>query len=194
MWTGYFRKSKTGGTQWTNESCIYIAHLRQQCHNSKRVVFQERLLKILKCYNFPWVQRRHNCSPAVSFANCVMALYLLKVHLQTFLSIPITQKYQILSCDTLVANERYTECPRRNGQNFGRVFLMLNYTDITQNTYIQSWTGTEIMAREVWNFDSCYTLTDYQIHKKNWQEYVVSVMLISVLNIKVNCEWYKAIK
>jgi hypothetical protein len=28
---------------------------------------------------------------------------LLKVHLQTFLSIPITQKYQILSCDTLVA-------------------------------------------------------------------------------------------
>ena len=32
----------------------------------------------------------------------------------------------------------YTGCPRRNGQNFGRVFLMLNYTDITQNTYIQS--------------------------------------------------------
>jgi len=32
----------------------------------------------------------------------------------------------------------YTGCPRRNGQNFGRVFLMLNYTDITQNTYFQS--------------------------------------------------------
>ena len=32
----------------------------------------------------------------------------------------------------------YTECPRRNGQYFGRVFLMLKYTDITQNTYIQS--------------------------------------------------------
>ena len=32
----------------------------------------------------------------------------------------------------------YTGCPRRNGQNFGRVFLMLNYTDITQSTYIQS--------------------------------------------------------
>jgi hypothetical protein len=29
-------------------------------------------------------------------------------------------------------------CPRRNVKNFGRVFLMLNYTDITQNTYIQS--------------------------------------------------------
>ena len=43
---------------------------------------------------------------------------------------------------------------------------MLNYTDITQNTYIQSWTVTEIMAREVWNFDSYYTLIDYQIHIK----------------------------
>jgi len=28
----------------------------------------------------------------------------------------------------------------------------------------------------------------------NWQEYVVSVMLISVLNIKVTCKWHKAIK
>jgi len=32
----------------------------------------------------------------------------------------------------------YTGCHRRNGPDFGRVFLMLNYTDITQNTYIQS--------------------------------------------------------
>jgi hypothetical protein len=32
----------------------------------------------------------------------------------------------------------YTGCPGRKGHNFGRVFLMLKYTDITQNTYIQS--------------------------------------------------------
>jgi hypothetical protein len=32
----------------------------------------------------------------------------------------------------------YTGCNRRNVRDFGRVFLMLNYTDITQNTYIQS--------------------------------------------------------
>jgi hypothetical protein len=31
----------------------------------------------------------------------------------------------------------YTGCPGRNVKNFGRVFLMLKYTDITQNTYIQ---------------------------------------------------------
>ena len=44
----------------------------------------------------------------------------------------------------------YTGCPRRNVKYFGRVFLVLNYTDITQNTYVQSWTVTEIMAREKW--------------------------------------------
>ena len=44
--------------------------------------------------------------------------------------------------------DQYTGCHRRNGPNFGRVFLMLNYTDITQNTYIRSWTVTEIMAIE----------------------------------------------
>ena len=50
--------------------------------------------------------------------------------------------------------------------DFGRVFLMLKYTDTTQNTYVQSCTVTEIMAREFGNFDSCYTLIDYQIHIK----------------------------
>jgi hypothetical protein len=34
------------------------------------------------------------------------------------------------------------------GGTFGRVFLMINYTDITQNTYVQSFTVSEIMAIE----------------------------------------------
>ena len=42
----------------------------------------------------------------------------------------------------------YTGCNMRNGPDFGRVFLRSNYTDITQNTYIQSWTVTDILARE----------------------------------------------
>jgi hypothetical protein len=42
----------------------------------------------------------------------------------------------------------HTGCPRRNGQYFGRVFLRSDYTDITQNTYIQSAMVTEILARE----------------------------------------------
>ena len=42
----------------------------------------------------------------------------------------------------------YTGCPRRKGPNFGRVFLRSNYTDITQNTYIQSSMITEILNIE----------------------------------------------
>ena len=59
---------------------------------------------------------------------------------------------------SFVTRAIYTGCPRRNVPDFGRVFLMLKYTDITQNTYVQIWTVTEIMTREVWNSDSCYTL------------------------------------
>jgi len=32
----------------------------------------------------------------------------------------------------------HTGCPRRNVPDFGRVFLMLKYTNITQNMYVQS--------------------------------------------------------
>ena len=76
--------------------------------------------------------------------------------------------WRIVVCDleTSRIGVPYTGCPRRNVPDFGRVFLMFKYTDITQNTYVQSWTVTEIMAREVWNCDSCYTLVDYQIHIK----------------------------
>jgi len=38
----------------------------------------------------------------------------------------------------------YTGCNRRNGPDFGRVFLMLKYTEKPQNTYIQSSMVTEI--------------------------------------------------
>ena len=49
----------------------------------------------------------------------------------------------------------YTGCNRRNVRDFGRVFLRSNYTDITQNTYIQSWTVTEIMAIEMCGLLGC---------------------------------------
>ena len=41
-------------------------------------------------------------------------------------------------CDHKNTIHEYTRCNRRNGPDFGRVFLRSNYTDITQNTYIQS--------------------------------------------------------
>jgi len=47
----------------------------------------------------------------------------------------------IMETDSLILAAHpcvYRGCPRRNVKYFGRVFLKLNYTDITQNTYIQS--------------------------------------------------------
>ena len=45
-----------------------------------------------------------------------MTLCLLAVHLRTFLSIPVTQKCQILRYDTFVANERYADLPQTGSQ------------------------------------------------------------------------------
>ena len=68
---------------------------------------------------------------------------------------------QLLCPPFRCTNWNYTGCPRRNVPDIGRAFLTLKYTDITQKTYVQI---KEIIAREVWNFDSCYSLIDYQIH------------------------------
>ena len=48
------------------------------------------------------------------------------------------QTYALDRAATWTGTIIYTGCPRRNVPDFGRVFLMLKYTDITQNTYIQS--------------------------------------------------------
>ena len=48
----------------------------------------------------------------------------------------ITVQYIIFPVKRL--DTQYTGCNRRNGPDFGRVFLMLNYTEKPQNTYIQS--------------------------------------------------------
>jgi len=63
-------------------------------------------------------------------------------------------------------NRKHTGCNRRNGPDFGRAFLMLYYTDITQNAYVQSWTVTEIMARE-----KCGLLVDPSTVPVSWQSY-----------------------
>ena len=81
---------------------------------------------------------------------CILTRQNLWLDLQsTLVTYPISLK-ECLLCrfQTVGWYVWYTGCHRRKGPNFGRVFLMVNYTDITQNTYIQSWTVTEIMARE----------------------------------------------
>ena len=59
----------------------------------------------------------------------------------------------------------YTECNRRNGPDFGREFLMLNYTEKPQNTYIQSSMVTEIQVTEKCGLVWCLpTVTSYSAY------------------------------
>jgi len=48
---------------------------------------------------------------------------------------PIAAIFRLLQFCSKSVIDIYKGCNRRNGPDFGRVFLMLYYTDITQNTY-----------------------------------------------------------
>ena len=71
-----------------------------------------------------------------------------------------------LYSQTTAIQPSYTGCPRRNVPDFGRVFLMLKYTNITQKTYVQSWMVKEIMARE-----KCGLLAGPRTVPVSWQSY-----------------------
>ena len=69
---------------------------------------------------------------------------------KSFISHSLSRKLHRLCCGESVAFQQiiysifrqtqlvYTECPGGNVPDFGRMFLTLKYTDITQNTYILS--------------------------------------------------------
>jgi len=64
-------------------------------------------------------------------------LYIGTVHI----TVHLRRSVRSVSCRTVRCGAGvtyYTGCPRRNVPDFGRVFRMLKYTDITQNTYVQS--------------------------------------------------------
>ena len=98
-----------------------------------------------------------------------MTLYLLKVHLQTLISIPITQKCQILSCDTRVANEQHDEGGNsRFLQNFdkfipdNRVSHFTEDKNILQflthtNTYLANCSSAILRAFDNGTFLSSFT-------------------------------------
>jgi hypothetical protein len=80
-----------------------------------------------------------------------------KIQLKSFTAFIGVNHYQLITNISMRIKERIfggglierTECPRRNVPDFGRVFLMLKYTDVTQNTYVQNWTVTEITRENV---------------------------------------------
>ena len=113
--------------QWTYRPVVYIyAVYTENIHFSTIYLFQmQQECKILKTIVFGMVQ--HKTSYDVSWWSVASGFH------------------STLEFNTIC---KYTGCHRRNGANFGRVFLMLNYTYITQKTYIQSWRVTQIMAIE----------------------------------------------
>ena len=62
-------------------------------------------------------------------------LYLMAI-LENYMFRPLLAIFRLSSRELKIL--LYTGCNRRNGPDFGRVFLMLNYTENPQNTYIQS--------------------------------------------------------
>jgi hypothetical protein len=85
----------------------------------------------------------------------------------------------------------YTECPRRKGPNFGRVFLRSNYTDMTQNTYIQNSMVTEILAREKWTpFVSAYCTLSVM----SYSSYFSRIPTLSLMQLTATLATYQMIK
>ena len=99
-----------------------------------------------------------------------------------FLPIQLQQSLSCVREKCVVDNADgwYTGCPRTNVPDFGRVFLTLKYTDITQNTYVQSWTVTEIMA-----WEKCGLLAGPRTVPVSWQVLSMFVLECGVLWRKV---------
>ena len=76
----------------------------------------------------------------------VESIHLSQFHIWVFFY--VTGNDWLQSTNQQFWTSQYTGCPGGNVPHFGRMFLSLKYTDITQNTYIRSWTVTEIMARD----------------------------------------------
>ena len=117
------------------------------CHTNLKVIrnhnleiWNSRLPELQAC----WSQKHKSGKRVLYTETCKQSV----VADQMVFRLHCWLKNRTLSRALMQKNKPNTGCPRRNGQNFGRVFLMLNYTDKTQNTYIQSWTVTEIMTIE----------------------------------------------
>jgi hypothetical protein len=71
--------------------------------------------------------------------------------------------------------------------DFGRVFLMVKYTDITQNTYVQSWTVMELMAR-----GKCGLLEGPFTIAISWQMLSVFVLGCGVMSLDTRSgKWFR---
>jgi hypothetical protein len=144
VWWGFFRPKKSDGFGQVWNRILGYQRRTRYLYTTEAIVMYLLSWKTLKItdiefkrllYFYLWSSNREK-----------------KYYIQTFLSfeLEIINIWDLFEPRSIYLHTIYTGCPRRNVPDFGSVFLMLKYTDITQNTYIQSWTVTEIMAREKW--------------------------------------------
>jgi len=100
--------------------------------------------------------------------------HLLKVNLQTFLSLPITQKCQILICDTLVANERYVSCL------CAYMYACVVSSQIRRN-YQQFFSGTKRFSTRLQMIMRC--MTSQKIHSQQELIYFRAIYTYTVTEI-----------
>jgi len=109
------------------------------------------LVHTIQDLNIVYVQNGHMKPSVWSLHSMTLLSSPLKINLlrkRTFISFPLlpypfpNHRFSHLIAGPLPIPPShplaYTGCPTRNVPDFGRVFLMLKHTDITQNTYVQS--------------------------------------------------------
>ena len=138
-----------GGAR-TGLGALKVRDILRRCQHLKRVCSLALSLVTIETGTLRYnsINKFQSLSnPLSHHQNVSTVTLLLAIHI-----IPPHCIYSQRKCILLPHN---TGCNRRNGPDFKRVFLRSNYTDITQNTYIQSWTFTEILAREKRGFLWC---------------------------------------
>ena len=108
-----------------------------------------------------WLQCVNNCHLLKGFANdclCVDSCEYMVCSEWIIVEYRQDMCNDIQFASKMIHSNLSTGCPRRNVPNFGRVFLMLKYTDITQNTYVQIWTVTGQRSLKLWQLLHTYWL------------------------------------
>ena len=96
--------------------------------------------------------------------------------------------WQSHETDKYTSETKYTGCPKRNVPDFGRVFLMLKYTEITQNTYVQSWTVYgDNGQRKVWSSGGSTHCTCQLTALSMLRRWVWCHMTAIQLTLAINC-------
>jgi len=101
---------------------MFRAYMLETCRGMKNIIVKQKFCTSSWLITEMHGQQNvkiHEIRVCVSIFCTILYTIIYSVYTQPYISIVI-----------------YTGCPRRNMPDFRRVFLMLNYTDITQNTYV----------------------------------------------------------